>query len=178
MVSPRLLTLHKSMCTAPRWQFRLNCKPYIQNVQITIHNSFQLATLNCKRQLNRLSYNTQKPLRKMEAVNSTFQCLLVISWRCWVAFKQKMIRPARLFHFDDLHARKSWVCRSQTTTHLLICVKNKPTTTPQLVRTMCILLETKTKAFKQKSSSKSTTFPCNTTDMIRSSRPHRKPIYG
>ena len=46
----------------------------------------------------------------------------VIAWRFYVAFKQKLVRPTRLSHFNYLDARKRWVGRSQTTTRLLVCV--------------------------------------------------------
>ena len=59
--------------------------------------------------------------------------------------------------------------------HALLIIKRM--TAPQLVRTMCVLLQTKIKAFMPKSSSTQTTFPCNMTDMIRLYRPHSKPIY-
>ncbi len=66
----------------------------------------------------------------------------------------------------------SHVCQKQT----LLIIKRM--TTPQLIRTMCILPQTKMKAFKPESSSRKNTCSCNTTDMIRLYRPHSKPIHG
>ena len=99
-----------------------------------------------------------------------------IAWRCCVAYKQKLVRP-RLSNFNYLHARKRWVGRSRVRPKQALLII-KVLAAPQLVRTMCVLLQTKIIALWPKSSSKQPVFRCTMTNMIRSHRPHSKPVHG